>query len=626
LTAEHIERRLAAILSADAVGYSRLMAQDETGTIRSLDDHRGRIAGHVRQYRGRVVDAPGDNLLAEFPTALDATLAAIDIQRDIRAANAAVAPERRMEFRIGIHMGDVAAEGNRLFGDGVNIAARLERLAEPGGICISDLVHSQVRRKIRAGYEDLGAQIVKNVPDAVRVFRVRAEEAGEAATPAAAAAPTHRRSPALAAAVVLLLAVGALVLWRGAAPPRPHPGEAATFADRPAIAVLPFDNLSDDSEQEFFADGISEDLTTRLATARSFPVIARNSTFTYKGRAVDVMQVSRELGARYVVEGSVRKAGDRVRINAQLIDAATGHHVWAETYDRELRDVFAVQDEITQAIAGATQEGVLASETERAVHREPSDLSAWQTMLRGMWHFEQQTPEANREAQQLFESALAQDPEFSAAAAGLALTHYSDAVYHWSEDPERSAELALETARHAARLDPAESRSQGALAVAYSLTGDGDAMIAAAERALALNPSSPRAHFIRGWAMGLRGRPDEGNAELALAMRLSPHDPNLWAYLDATAYNHFAAGRYADAIEWERRALDRHPDYSFGELLLAASHGQRGETDAGRAALDAALALQPQLGEADVRRAISVADVDVIERFLAGLRAAGWEG
>ena len=352
MSPEATERKLAAVLSADVVGYSRLMAEDEAATIRTLTDYREEISVLVRQHRGRVVDAPGDNLLAEFPSALDAVSCATEIQRVVAARNVALPAERRMQFRVGVHLGDVAIEGDRIYGEGVNIAARLEGLAEPDGICISGTVHEQVRNRLDLAYEDLGEKSVKNIREPLRVYGIR-------------------------------------LLSEPTAPPEALSGmdelTVPGFSGRPAIAVLPLENMSGDPEQEYFADGIAEDLITRLSVWREFPVIARNSSFTYKGKAVDVKQVSQELGVRYVVEGSVRKAGERVRVSAQLIDATTGAHVWAERYDRELQDIFAVQDEITQGIVASMSRELSRFEMERVLRHEPKSLDVYDCLQRGRW-------------------------------------------------------------------------------------------------------------------------------------------------------------------------------------------------------------------------------------------------
>jgi adenylate cyclase len=442
MAADPVERKLAAILSADVVGYSRLMAEDEQATIRTLTDYREEIAMLVRQHRGRVVDSPGDNVLAEFPTALDAVHCATEIQRSLYVRNIDLPAERRMEFRVGVHLGDVAVEGDRLYGDGVNIAARLEGLAEASGICISATVHEQVESKLPLAYTDIGEQQVKNIPKPVRAYRVRVEPAV-----AAPKAESRARSRALLlGGILVLLGVAGVLFWRFSATP---PSTIAAderftvpgFGGRPAIAVLPFDNLSGDPEQEYFADGLTEDLITRLSTGGTFPVIARNSSFTYKGKAVDVKQVSRELGVRYVVEGSVRKADDRIRISAQLIEATTGHHVWAETYDRELRDIFALQDEITGAIGASMGRGLWRAEAERGARQGTQDLGSYDYIMRGWWHFQRRTKEDNAQARVLFQRAAELDPRAAEAFSGLAWTHWFDILLQWTDSPSASPSM-----------------------------------------------------------------------------------------------------------------------------------------------------------------------------------------
>ncbi len=382
------ERRLAAILSADVAGYSRLMAEDEQGTIQTIRAYRSLISSLVSDHHGHVVDSPGDNLLAEFPNALDAVQSAVEIQAVLRVRNQSLAENRQMLFRIGVHLGDITADGDRIYGDGVNIAARLEGLAEPGGVCISGAVHEQVRGKLEIGYIDLGEQSVKNIPEPLRAYRVQFERVPEAPR----SEPRRTRWLVAVVAVLLLLGIGAWALWDSRLATVPG------FAGVPAIAVLPFENLSGDPEQEYFVDGMAEDLITRLSSSQFLRVIARNSSFVYKGRAVDVKQVSQELSVRYVVEGSVRKSGDRVRISAQLIDATTGLHVWASTYDRELRDVFALQDEISQTIAVSIRPEVVASEQERVMRRNPQSLDAYENVLRGRWHHSKLTRDDNAKA------------------------------------------------------------------------------------------------------------------------------------------------------------------------------------------------------------------------------------
>jgi adenylate cyclase len=588
-----VERRLAAILSADVVGYSRLMAEDDAATVRTLSDYREEIGLLVRQHRGRVVDTAGDSLLAEFPTALDAVRCAVEAQGVLQARNASLAPDRRMEFRMGVHLGDVAVEDQRIYGDGVNIAARLEGLAEPGGVCVSGTVYEQVEKKLAVELEDLGERALKNIPRPVHVYGVR----------------LLLTKPQREAAREALPGMNELTV----------PG----FSGRPAIAVLPFDNLSDDPEQEYFADGIAEDLITRLSGWRYFPVIARNSSFVYRGRSVDVKQVSRELGVRYLVEGSVRKAGDRVRINVQLIDATTGHHVWAERYDRELRDLFALQDEITEALEGWLAPELMRAERERAVRREPRNLDAWDCMQRGWWYIWKLDREHNTKAREFLERAAELDPQLVMALYGLTMTHYLDIFYQWTEAWEQSVAAMVHAAERCAALDEKDAFGQLALGAAYSVTGQQDKMIAALELATELNPSLALAYGILGSLLATARRPDDAIAALEKAMRLSPRDDHLFAFLSGVALAHFAAGRYDDAVDWAWRSLRRRTDWIDPHHVLAASYAHLGQLEEARTAWEDALRLQPGFSLDTYELMLASADPDFAERYLAGLRKAG---
>ncbi|MDH3212294.1 MAG: adenylate/guanylate cyclase domain-containing protein [Myxococcales bacterium] len=585
-----VERKLAAILSADVVGYSRLMAKDEAATITTLTDYREVIGTLIHQRRGRVVDAPGDNLLAEFPSALDAVRCAVEIQRVIGERNDGLPGERRMEFRIGIHLGDVAVEGGRIYGDGVNIAARLEGLAEAGGICISDIIQKQVRNKLDLVYDDLGDQPIKNLPEPVRVYRVRQR-------------PERPRAPAVLPGMDELTVPG--------------------FSGRSAIAVLPLENLSGDPDQEYFADGIAEDLITRLSSWHVFPVIARNSSFVYKGRAVDVKQVSRELGVRYVVEGSVRKAGNRVRISVQLIDATTGLHIWAERYDRELEDIFVLQDAITEAIVGAMSPELRRTEQERALRQKTWSFTAWDYTQRGFWHFERLSKQDNETARSLFESAAELDPNSALPFYGLAWTHYMDIFSQWTGSSERSIAKLDRTARRSAALDERDPNAQLAMGLAFRIAGQREQAMAAFERTIQLNPSSSYAYFALGAYLAQAGRPDDAIAHLEKAVRLSPNDPMMGSYLGAIATTHFVAGRYEEAVAWARRSLQRSPDFLHARSLLAAGCAQRGRMDEARSAVQAVLRLDPGYSLSTVRSAYPSGDPDFLERYLDGLRRAG---
>jgi adenylate cyclase len=630
MTPDTPERRLAAILSADVVGYSRLMAEDEAATIRTLSDYREEVGMLVRQRRGRVVDFTGDNFLAEFPTALDATHCAVEIQRVLAARNADLPSERRMQFRIGIHLGDVTVEGDRIYGDGVNIAARLEGLAEPGGVCVSRTVHEQVRTKLALPFEDLGEQTVKNIAEPVHVYRVQwtAQETPRKTTPA------KNRKPAIAATALIVLGLTAFGLWKIAiGPDSPTATDerflVPGFGTKPAIAVLPFDNLSGDPEQEYFADGMAEELITRLSTEADFPVISRNSSFTYKGKAVDVKQVSRELGVRYVVEGSVRKAGGRVRITAQLIDAASGAHLWAETYDRELRDLFEIQDEITEAIAGSIGFPLIASEARRAMGKDRRDLDAYDSGMQGFWHMIQITQEDNRKARALFEKAIALNPQnrhASSAFANLAWTHYADILFQWTDSPAELLREQFRAGEQCVKLNSANASCHWVLAWAHSLSGQREEALYAAQLAVQLYPSAAPFHQTLGLFLSITGEPDAGIAHQEKAMRFSPRAPATSYYLHCIALGHFAAERYEEAVHWELEALQRTPDYWISLGTLASTYAHLGRMDEAKATLDRMLNANPHASAEAFRMIFSIADAAFIDSWLGGLRQAGWEG
>jgi TolB-like protein/Tfp pilus assembly protein PilF len=506
-----------------------------------------------------VVDSPGDNLLAEFPSVREAVRCAAAAQLEFQARNAVLPEPRRMPFRIGIHLGELLVEGGRIYGDGVNIAARIESLGEAGGITLSAVAFDQVDGKLPLVFEDGGEHALKNLPRPVRVYRV------------APAAPEAGDREAGASMV---------------------PG----FAGRPAIAVLPFENMSGDSEQEYFADGLAEDLITRLSSFRWFPVIARNSSFTYKGHAVDLKQVGRELGVRYVVEGSVRKAGQRVRITAQLIDATTGHHLWAERYDRELDDVFALQDEIASTIANQVSPELRKAEPERLLRRDPGSLDAWESFMRGMWQMERvlrgQSQDENREAHRLFQAAAERDPHFAPAHFGLALTHVQDALNGWEERGEALAR-ARQAATQAVALDDRDAFAQHGLGVALLLSGEVERATHTFERSLELDPSMALQRWGLGLALFRQGRADEACDLLEQAIRLSPRDPLVSIFSYSLAGIHFDRERYEEALVAAQHALDHDPQLARAWRVIAVSQVQLGRLDEARRSLENAGRLNP---------------------------------
>ena len=463
-----VERRLSAIFAGDVAGYSRLMGADEEGTLARLNAHRREfLEPNIAEHRGRIVKRTGDGILIEFVSAVDAVRCAVQQQRGMAERNVGVAPDKRIELRIGIHVGDIIIEDGDIFGDGVNIAARLENIAQPGGICISDDAYRQVRDKLDVNFQDSGEQELKNIARPVRVYQLR-PDASTAAKPSA----------------------GGLAL-----------------PDKPSIAVLAFQNMSGDIEQEFFADGIAEDIITALSKSHWLFVIARNSSFTYKGKSVDVRQVGRELGVRYVLEGSVRKSGNRVRITAQLVDATTGHHVWADRYDRALEDIFVVQDEITHSIIGAIAPGIVAAEIQRAQGKDAAELGQWERIVRAHWHARRFTREDCLEAFRLLGEVLQRDPNNAMALADLAFNWHMGGFFGWTEEPIPVAmERMGEAARRAVAADDHDAMAHTAFAIYELFTNRHDDAIQRSKRATELDPNSSFARGYLGVAYHVRRR------------------------------------------------------------------------------------------------------------------------
>jgi adenylate cyclase len=582
VNSEGVERRLAAIFSADVVGYSRLMAEDETATIHTLEAYREQIGVLVREHRGRVVDAPGDNLLAEFPTALGAVRAAVEVQRVLRARNADLPAPRRMEFRIGVHLGDVASEGERLYGDGVNIAARLEGLAEPGGICVSDAVCQQVRSKLDVAFEDMGDQSLKNIPQPLRVHRIPppVSQIEVSQTHSRRGWRGLRTVGMTLGAVALLLGIALWLSWprplgllldrAGLDPSLVNP----PLPDKPSLVVLPFLNLSDDPKQEYLADGLTEDLTADLASSPWVFVISRSSAFTYKGASVNVAKVSRELGVRYVVEGSVRKAGERVRITSQLIDASQDVHVWSQRYDRELEDILVLQSEISEKILAALGVEIRKAEVVRAQRKPTEILSAWEAFVRGAAHFRRFTKRDFAEARRLFERAIEVDPEYAEAHAIMASSYLVESMLRCGLEPERLAR-ARQMAERALLLNPYAPDTQVALANVAMAERRWAQAIAPAERAVELAPSFDAAHVILGLARLANGELRAGLDSLGRAFRLNPRAPAPWWGILGVA--NWVGGRTERAMELWERANAANPEVVFPRAWLAAAHEDRDE-------------------------------------------------
>jgi TolB-like protein/class 3 adenylate cyclase/predicted Zn-dependent protease len=597
-----MERKLTAILSADVAGYSRLMEADEVGTLHTLTAYRAGIDACIAQYRGRIVGTAGDSVLAEFASAVDAAQCAVEIQQTLKAKNGDLPPERKMEFRIGLNVGDVMAEGEQIYGDGVNVAARLQGLADVGGIFISGTVYDQIENKLGLHYEYLGEQEVKNITKPVRVWRVRWEEAESSTfkvqrsrsevqrsrfnvqgSTSKEESPKPRRmgTPVFVLVSVLLLG-GLVILLYPSLPPLitrhsslitqeaqpPLLPSLLPLPDKPSIVVLPFVNMSKDPEQEYFSDGLTEDLTSDLTRISSLFVIARNSAFTYKGKAVKVQDVGREMGVRYVLEGSVRRADNQVRIVAQLIDATTGGHLWSERYDRPLKDIFALQDEIVQKIVTTLKLQLTVQERGYLVRKHTDNLEAYDAFLRGVEYFGRYAKETNVQARQLFEKALALDPQYAEAYVWLGRTYTMEWGSGWSTDPQ-TLERAFELEQKAVALDDSLPLAHSVLSFVYAQKQQYDQALAEGKRAMALDANNADSYAWQASVLNLAGRPEEALRLVEQAMRLNPRHPPF--DLGTLAWAYCLTGRYAEAVATAKEFLSRSPNHPMGHLNLAVS-------------------------------------------------------
>jgi len=585
--AEGTQRKLAAIVSVDVVGYSRLMGADEAGTLAAMRGHRSELWNPmIKQYGGRVVGTAGDSLLIEYASAVAAVESSVAVQRGMIERNADLPDEQRMLLRIGVNIGEVVIDGDDIFGDGVNVAASLQAIADSGGVAISSNIHEQVNGKLDVTFSDDGEHKVKNINRPVHVWRWFPDTKA-----------TAEDAPAV--------------------------DQPLALPDKPSIAVLPFDNMSGDPEQEYFSDGISEDIITALSKVHWLFVIARNSSFTYKGSAVDVTRVAKELGVRYVVEGSVRKAGNKVRITAQLIDGANGNHVWAERYDRELHDIFALQDEITENIVGRIDNEVRVSEIDRARRKPPANLDAWELYQRGLWHAYKANQADNEAAYSLFLKAIERDPSFALAHAGIAFTCAMEVFQDFGDDPAATLAKGLAAGERAVALDDKDGFTHFALGRVLSLTGQGDRAIAALEKSVALNPNFAQGYYGLGLALVWYGRAADGIPKLDMAMRLSPHDPMLWAMQNMIATCCNALENFDEAEEWARKAVNERPDGLFPHFNLAVALAGQDRLDEARLAIEAARHVRPDLSPSVIRRLGPHFHPEYLERHLDALRKAG---
>jgi adenylate cyclase len=579
------QRRLAAILAADVVGYSRLMQADESATLAVLKERRAKILQPtVANHHGRIIKVMGDGVLVEFASAVNAVNCAVELQEAMDAANGDITDDRRIVLRIGINLGDVMVEGSDLYGDGVNIAARLESLSEPGGLCISASVFEHVSGKLHHSFASLGPQILKNIDRPIQIYRLVSKDG---------------RGPA--ASVVEL----------------PLP-------DKPSIAVLPFENMSGDPAQDYFADGMVEDIVTALSRFRNLFVIARNSSFIYRGRTVDVKQIGRELGVRYLLEGSVRKAGNRVRITGQLVDASTGGHLWADRFDGGLEDIFDLQDQVTASVVGAIGPKLEKAEIERASRKPTESLDAYDYYLRGLALVDRIDPEANDEALRFFNKALGRDPNFALAYARAAHCYNVRKVNGWMVERTQEVAEAARLARRAIELggDDATALTYGGVVLGY-VVGDLDNGSVLVNRALSLNSNLAAAWSHSGWFKLCAGQLDLAIQHTARALRLSPLDPGRFLWQSVTALAHFCAGRYDDAASLADATLADQPNYAFALRVATASHALAGRVAESQKAAARLHQVCPQLRVSNLADVISPLRPADRARYVEGLREAG---
>ena len=608
MNTEKFERKLSAILSADVKGYSRLMRDDEDETVRTITAYRAAITKLVEQYRGRVVDSPGDNILVEFGSGLDAVNCAVEIQRELSEQNAELPENRRMVFRIGVNSGDVIQEGERIYGDGINIASRIEGLAEGGGICVSGTVYDSIEGKLGLEFENLGEHEVKNIDKPIRVYRVLSYPGAAAhrVVKAKRAVGKSWRNVVLAIAAVLILGGGALAIWQFYL--RPLPVEVAVtskktpapespdemplpVSDEPSIAVLPFANISGDPKEDYLSDGITENIIMALSKTPRMLVIARNSVFTYKGKPVMVQQVNEELGVRYVLEGSVQKSGDKLRITAQLIDARTGHHLWSERYDRDLENLFALQDDITMNVITALQVKLTEGETARLFGKGTKNLKAYLKLMKGVHHVLRFNRNDNEVARQLYDEAIALDPNYVGVYARLAWTYYHEANFGWTDTPMKSCETVIELAKKAITLDEQNAGAYMVLANVYAKTGQFEKAAAAQKKALSFDPANSVVNALSGSALYNAGEFKESIPFLRKAIRIDPKHPT-W-YLFQLGWSYFWMGQNEEAIAVFQKLISREPENADAHVFLGIALIAAGKPEEAIPMLDKALRLNP---------------------------------
>jgi adenylate cyclase len=624
---ERAKRKLSAILSADVKGYSRLMGLDETGTVKRLKEYRSLMAEIIQQYRGRVIDSPGDNILSEFASVVDAAECAVKIQEELNKKNRGLPDDRKMTFRIGINLGDVIEDGERIYGDGVNIASRIEKLAEAGGVCLSGSAYEQVENKLSVGFEYLGEHAVKNIARPIRVYRVLTEL--ETSEKDIGGKKKAKRSLALAAAFFMIAAMGGIAggyfYLRQSTGIEPASVKKMTYSlpEKPSIAVLPFVNISGDPEQEYLADGFTENIITALSYIPEIFVIARNSTFAYKGKAVNTQNVAEDLGVRYLLEGSVQRAGNRFRIMAQLIDAASGSHLWADRYDRDLQNLFVLQDEITLKIVFALQVKLSVGVQTRLTRKSMPNFEAWSYHVRGNGHMMRHTKADNARAREFFEKASVLAPEYAQVFTSLGWTYWEDAFHGWSESREASLLRAVELAQKALGLDASDPMIHSLWGAIYLQQKRYDQAIAKGEKSIALGPNQAFPHFLLAMYLFHSGRYKEALPLIRKAMRLDPYYPPF--YLELLGGVYLRMEDYEEAVEAFKMLVARQPHRILGHLGLAVAHIHLGRKEQARSEVAEVLRLMPEYSLEVYRKQAHGMDRDPaeVQKHIEALRQAG---
>ena len=624
---EGFKRKLAAILSADVEGYSRLMDDDEEATVRTLTSYRTAISDLVKQFRGRIVDSPGDNILADFTSVVDAVNCSVEIQRELAERNAELPYNRKLEFRIGVNLGDVIEEEGQIYGDGVNIAARVEAMAEAGGVCITGRAYDQVSNKLGLEYENLGEHQVKNISTPIRVYRVLSHPGAAAhRVILAKKAVRHKwRIIAIALSIIMILAIAVVAIWEHYFHlPRV---EMAATEDKvfdlprgPKVAVLPFDNMSGEPEQDYLSDGLTENIITGLSGCPKLFVIARHSSFSFKGKSVKVQQVAQELGVRYVIEGSVQKTENRMRITVQLIDAVTGHHMWAEKYDRDLKDIFEIQDEITIKVINALQVRLLEGEQARIRLNRPGNLEAFIKLIKAYELFRQSNKEDNIHARQLVEESIQLDPQHPEGYLLMAATHIED-IWYGSKSPVFSFAQATKYLKKAISLDNNNSDAYIVMSYLLMMKRHHEEAIAAAKQAIAFNPNSADAYYVLGSAFYWSGRTTEAIDYIKKAIRLNPMPASF--YYATLGHCYFYLERFKEALEFYKKNAEIAPGSVYAHLGLAVTYIRMGREQEARAAASKVLSIDPDFSVNAIEKASPRKDRKGLNRYCEAARKAG---